>query len=94
MIRPRAGALVAGAVLLFGPLRAGAQTARLDSLFAPLRSSIAPGCAAGASIGGRTVYETAAGMANLEFAHPITPTTVFPVASVSRPRDLSHLPLR
>jgi CubicO group peptidase (beta-lactamase class C family) len=56
----------------------------LDSLFAPYRSTSAPGCAAAASLSGSTVFETAAGMANLEFAQPITIATVFPIASVSK----------
>ena len=43
-----------------------------------------PGCALGVSRGGRVVYERGYGMANLETGTPITPASIFHVASVSK----------
>ena len=43
-----------------------------------------PGCAVGISRNGEIVYEHGYGMANLELGVPITPDTVFPIASISK----------
>ena len=70
---------------------AGAQTALPDStrialnrVFASWTSTDGPGCAVGASRGGSPIFENGYGMANLELNAPITPASVFHVASVSK----------
>jgi CubicO group peptidase (beta-lactamase class C family) len=56
----------------------------VDKLFDAWRTTDSPGCALGVSRNGRTVYERGYGMANLETGTPITPTSIFHVASVSK----------
>ena len=67
--------------------RAGAPdtTSRVvDRVFAALSNTDRPGCALGVGRNGRLIYEHGYGMANLETATPINPTSIFHVASVSK----------
>lgn len=70
------------------PRDAGAQTASaelaVDSVFADVNLATMPGCAVSVMRDGALVYERAYGMANLEYGIPITPQSVFHVASVSK----------
>ena len=59
--------------------------ARIHQLFAPWAKLDAPGCSAGVSRGGQTVFTRGYGGANLETATPIGPASIFHVASVSKP---------
>ena len=56
----------------------------MDNLFAAWNKTDAPGCAVGVRHNGAIVYEHSYGMANLERGVPITPETVFPIASISK----------
>ena len=56
----------------------------LNRVFATWTSTGGPGCAAGISRNGETVYQNGFGMANLEHDIPITPGSIFHVASVSK----------
>ena len=56
----------------------------LNRVFAGWTSTTGPGCAAGVSRNGETVFQNAYGMANLEHDVPITPASIFHVASVSK----------
>ena len=64
--------------------RTDSQSAKVDKLFEPWNKTDAPGCAVGVSHNGAVVYEHGYGMANLERGVPITPETVFPIASISK----------
>jgi CubicO group peptidase (beta-lactamase class C family) len=64
--------------------QAESQTARVDGLFASWNGRDTPGCAVGISRNGAIVYEHGYGMANLELSVPITPATVFHIASISK----------
>ena len=64
--------------------RPDSQSAKVDNLFAAWNRTDAPGCAVGVSHNGAIVYEHGYGMANLERGVPITPETVFPIASISK----------
>src|SRR5690606_24661933 len=87
-----AATFVALIVLLVGvPLPAAAQQAtsadvlaRTDSIFARMDSPTTPGCAVSVMQQGAIVFERGYGMANLEYGIPITPQSVFHVASVSK----------
>ena len=57
---------------------------QVDQLFAAWDRPDSPGCALAVMQGGETVYKRGYGMANLEYGIPITPTTIFHVASVSK----------
>jgi CubicO group peptidase (beta-lactamase class C family) len=57
---------------------------RVDSVFADLVGPTSPGCALSVMRDGAPVYERGYGMANLEYGIPITPSSVFHVASVSK----------
>jgi CubicO group peptidase (beta-lactamase class C family) len=57
---------------------------RLDSIFADIAGPTSPGCALSVMRDGAPVYERGYGMANLEYGIPITPQSVFHVASVSK----------
>jgi CubicO group peptidase (beta-lactamase class C family) len=85
---------VAGSRLIPGsegtPGRAGAQVttdpreARVDSLFAELDSPASPGVAVVVVREGEVLLRKGYGSANLEYQRPITPSTVFDIASVSK----------
>ena len=59
--------------------------ARVDRLFARWQTSDSPGCSVGVSRGGATVLERGYGLASVELGVPITPQSVFHVASVTKP---------
>lgn len=59
--------------------------ARIDALFAEWNRTDAPGCGVGVSRDGAIVFERGYGMANVERRIPITPATVFDVASIAKP---------
>jgi CubicO group peptidase (beta-lactamase class C family) len=56
----------------------------VDRVFDAFRNTDSPGCAVGVSRSGQVVLERAYGMANLETGTPITPSSIFHVASVSK----------
>ncbi len=60
------------------------KTRRVDALFERWDRSDSPGCSLGIVREGRLIYEHGYGMANLEHHIPITPETVFRIASVSK----------
>lgn len=57
---------------------------KIDSLFAVYENNYSPGCAVGIVMGDSLVYAKGYGMANLEYGIPITPETIFHMASVSK----------
>ena len=58
--------------------------ARVDRLFARWQTPDSPGCSVGVSRGGATVLERGYGRASLELGVPISPQSVFHVASVTK----------
>jgi CubicO group peptidase (beta-lactamase class C family) len=74
--------------LLILPLAAVAADAgvanRLDSLLAGLCPTGAPGFSVAVRQHGKPVYEKGYGLANLEYDVPVTPQTIYHVASVSK----------
>lgn len=56
----------------------------IDSIFAPYASRQSPGCAVGVTRGGALVFSRGYGMADLEHDTPITPSTRFYIASLSK----------
>jgi CubicO group peptidase (beta-lactamase class C family) len=60
------------------------KTRRVDALFERWDRKDSPGCSLGIVREGRLIYEHGYGMANLEHGIPITPETVFRIASVSK----------
>ncbi|WP_224368842.1 serine hydrolase domain-containing protein [Hyalangium versicolor] len=58
--------------------------ARIDAVFKAYNSPSSPGCALGIYQDGRVLYSRGYGMADLNQATPITPTTLFDVGSVSK----------
>lgn len=58
--------------------------AQIDALFAAWDRPDSPGCALGIVHEGALVYARGYGMADLEHGVPITPTTVFDIASISK----------
>lgn len=58
--------------------------ARVDRLFAPWQRPDSPGCSVGVSRGVTTVLERGYGTASLEHRVPITPASVFHVASITK----------
>src|SRR5262249_38389145 len=59
-------------------------TSRVDKLFTRWDRPDSPGCALGVIKDGKLIYKRGYGMANLEHDIPISPTTVFNVASASQ----------
>jgi CubicO group peptidase (beta-lactamase class C family) len=57
---------------------------RVDSIFAAFDKRDSPGCAVSVSDSGRTVFAKGYGMASLEHDMPITPSSAFYAASVSK----------
>ena len=72
--------LLVGSTLLEGQ----STDPRVDSMFAAFDKRDSPGCAVAVSDGGRTVFTKGYGMASLEHDVPITPTSAFYAASVSK----------
>jgi len=60
------------------------DTARIDAIFAPWDRPDSPGVALGLVQGGELAYARGYGSANLEYGLPITPRSIFHVASVSK----------
>lgn len=60
------------------------MTARVDPLFAAWNRPESPGCGAGVSRNGVVIYERGYGTASLERHVPITSSTVFPLASITK----------
>ena len=56
----------------------------VDRVFEDMRGTDRPGCAVGVSRHGKVVHERGYGMSNLETGTPITPSSIFHVASVSK----------
>ena len=57
---------------------------KVDEMFSEWDRTDSPGCALAVLKDGEIVYKQGYGMANLEYGIPITPTTIFHVASVSK----------
>lgn len=56
----------------------------VDQLFARWDNSYSPGCAIAVVKNGKIVYKRGYGMANLEYDIPITPSSIFHIASISK----------
>ena len=78
--------LLLAACCLFGSAqsRSGSMQTDIDSLFKAFDRPGSPGAAVLVVKDGRIAFEKGYGMANLEYDQPITPTTVFDIASVSK----------
>ena len=61
-----------------------ATAARVDPLFATWNRPDSPGCGVGVSRNGAVIFERGYGMASLEHKVPITSSTVFPLASITK----------
>lgn len=59
-------------------------TARVDKLFEEWNKTNAPGCGVAVSRNGALIYGRGFGMASLELGVPVTRTSVFPAASISK----------
>jgi CubicO group peptidase (beta-lactamase class C family) len=57
---------------------------RIDPIFAAYDKPGSPGCAVAVLHQGKVIHQRGYGLAHLEWPAPITPATVFPVASVSK----------
>ena len=64
--------------------RTASTDARLDPLFETWNRPDSPGCGVGVSRNGEVIYERGYGMASLERDVPITSSTVFPLASITK----------
>jgi CubicO group peptidase (beta-lactamase class C family) len=58
--------------------------ARIDAVFSRFEHPDSPGCILGVSRAGKVIYEKGYGMADLERDVPITPASIFHVASISK----------
>ena len=76
--------LVASPSLAQAQTLSPAQTAQVDKIFAQWNRTGSPGCALGVYQDGHILYSHGYGMANLNDDVPITPQTVFHVASMSK----------
>jgi CubicO group peptidase (beta-lactamase class C family) len=66
------------------PPGAASASARIDALFAQWDRPDSPGCSVGVRRGGLVVHQRGYGVASLESGVPLTPGSVFHVASVSK----------
>jgi CubicO group peptidase (beta-lactamase class C family) len=73
-----------GSILLTSPAPAGERDERIDRIFAAYDRPDSPGCAVVVLHKGQVVHRRGYGRAHLEWDAPITPTTVFPAASLSK----------
>ena len=78
-------AIVAVCLCLSGGVAtAQPSPADLDAVFSAWDREDSPGCAAGALRNGEFVFRGAYGMANLDYGIPLTPDSIFRMASVSK----------
>lgn len=59
-------------------------TTRIDSVFATYNSRTSPGCATSVVRDGQSVFEKGYGMSDFQHGVPITPSSIFHVASISK----------
>ncbi len=78
------GTGVAVTALAFTQEEPPAADARVDGIFAAMTAPGSPGCALAVMRDGNEVYRRGCGTANLEYGVPITPVSVFHVASISK----------
>ena len=78
-----AGVLALTSLVIVGAQGPGLE-ARVDQVFARWDRPDTPGCAVSVMRDGRLVYAHGYGSANLEYDIPITPSSVFHVASISK----------
>ena len=76
--------LLAAAAVLPGTAQPDGLEPRVDAIFAPWTGRGTPGCSVAVMRGGELLFARGYGAANLEYDIPITPSTVFHVASVSK----------
>jgi len=79
-----AAEILLGAVGVQGQSLSPEMTAKVDKVFEKFNRTDSPGCALGIYQNGQIVYKHGYGMANLNDDVPITPLTVFHVASMSK----------
>jgi CubicO group peptidase (beta-lactamase class C family) len=80
-------ALALAALQATAPVQQGlpdSSRVALNRVFATWSATNSPGCAVGVARNGETLFQNGYGMANLEHDVPITPTSIFHVASVSK----------
>lgn len=88
--RPLLPAFLVLAVACTGPgdpptgLEPGADNTAIDAIFAAWDKPGSPGCALAVARNGDIVYSRGYGYANLDYDIPVTPQTVFDVASVTK----------
>jgi CubicO group peptidase (beta-lactamase class C family) len=58
--------------------------ARVDEVFARFDKTDSPGCALAAIRDGQIIYKRGYGMSNLEYGIPISPSSIFHIASISK----------
>jgi CubicO group peptidase (beta-lactamase class C family) len=75
---------ITAAFLLAGPVIAAGGDPRIDRIFAGYDKPGSPGCAVIVLHRGEVVHRRGYGLAHLEWAAPITPSTVFHTASLAK----------
>src|SRR5215469_652240 len=78
------GTVLLAATALQGQSLSPEMAAKVDKVFEKWNKTDSPGCALGIYKDGQTAYKRGYGMANLNDDVPITPATVFHVASMSK----------
>ena len=79
--------LLSCSVFFFLPSHAQIQDSlreKVDAVFENYKSPNTPGCTIALVKDGKVIYEKGYGMSNLEYGIPITPTSIFHVASISK----------
>jgi len=76
--------LLAGGLLCTAQKEPDTLALRMDSIFKTYNHSSGPGCAVSIIRDGKVIFEKGYGMASLEYDVPISPGTVFDIASVSK----------
>ena len=78
------GLLTASCAAQPAPARVEQPEAKVDALFQKMDTTVSPGCALSVIRDHRIIYARGYGMADLDHNIPITPSTVFHVASMSK----------
>jgi CubicO group peptidase (beta-lactamase class C family) len=78
------GLLSASCAAQSAPASAEKPEAKVDALFKAMDTTVSPGCALSVIRDHKIIYERGYGMADLDHNVPITPATVFHVASMSK----------
>src|SRR5687767_5312511 len=72
------------AMTAIGRKKVDSLTTKLNAIFSNYNNTTGPGVAVGITHNGKVIFKKGYGLANMEYDIPITPASIFDIASVSK----------